>query len=112
MSPLPLSPGWEFTHHPVNDKENTNANYWKNRASRLSGKLATGDINVNSDKQRYFDNSTKESRARKERNVYRFIGNRNPDIRAGATTQENKKSNFVFDCHGALWADGPGDKHS
>ncbi len=96
LSPLPLSPGWEFTHHPVNDQENTNANYWKNRASRLSGKLASADVNVNSDKQIYFDNTTKESRARKERNVYRFIGKRSIPIRAGATTQENKKSNFVF----------------
>ena len=97
LSPLPLSPGWKFTHHPVNDQQNTNANYWKNKASRYEGKLASPDVDVNNDKQIYFDNSTKETRGRKERNVYRFLSNRQITIQAGTTPHKNKKSNFVFD---------------
>jgi len=97
LSPLPLSPGWQYTHHPINDKENTNANYWKSLASRDKGKLATSDTVVNSNKQIYFDNSTKERRTRKEKNVYRFLGNRKKHIRAGITTHDNKIENFVFD---------------
>mgnify|MGYP003143516291 CR=1 FL=1 len=97
LSPLPLSPGWQYTHHPVNDQENTNANWWKNVAARNKGKLATGTTALDNNKQTYFNSSTSERRARKEKNVYRFISNRKPAIRAGTTTQENKKLNFVFD---------------
>ena len=97
LTPLPLSPGWQYTHHPINDKEDTNANYWKTLASRDKGKLATSDTALNSNKQIYFDNSTKERRTRKEKNVYRFIADRRRNIRAGTTTHENKIVNFVFD---------------
>ena len=96
LSPLPLSPGWQYTHHPVNDQENTNSNYWKSLASRNKGKLATGTTALDNNKQAYFNSSVSERRARKEKNVYRFIIDRKPYIRAGSTTHENKKLNFVF----------------
>ncbi len=97
ISPLPLSPGWQFTHHPVNDREDTNANYWKNLASRATGKLASTNTALDSNKQIYFDNSTKDTRDRKERNTYRFKSTTQKTIRAGTTTHRNKKANFVFD---------------
>ena len=95
-SPLPLSPGWQYTHHPINDLENTNANWWKNMAQRNSGSLASAHVGVNNDKQLYFNHSTKEGRDRKERNIYRFDWVQQKDIRAGITAHKNKKNNFVF----------------
>jgi len=107
VSPLPLSPGWQFTHHPVNDQENTNANWWKTMAARNKGKLATGISDVDVDREKVFKRTTSSDRRRKGRNIYRF----NTDLAAGgiATTQRqpivqpagtnfhpSKQVNYVF----------------
>ncbi len=71
LSPLPLSPGWQYTHHPVNNQQNTNSNYWKVLAARDKGLLASSDTTLNKNKQIFFNNSLTERRQNKEK---MFIG--------------------------------------
>ena len=71
-SPLPLSPGWQFTHHPINNQENTNANWWKTMAPRDKGRLATGEADLDATRQKTFDNTTSKDRKDKKSNIFRF----------------------------------------
>ena len=96
LSPLPLSPGWQYTHHPINDQENTNANWWKSLASRNKGKLASPDTAVNSNKEIVFKTSTQKARRLKEKHLYRFVTKRNQTIGAGTTGHPNKQPSYVF----------------
>ena len=95
-SPLPLSPGWRFTHHPVNNQQDTNSNYWKSLASRDKGLLKTDDNLLNANKQITFDNSVSSTRARKERNIYRFVTTKSRIIKAGNNYSPRKVQNYVF----------------
>ena len=108
-SPLPLSPGWEFTHHPVNNQQDTNSNYWKSLASRDKGLLKTDDNLLNANKQITFDNSVNSSRDRKERNIYRFVTTKSRIIKAGNNYSPRKVQNYVFPAT-APW--GPNILHS
>ena len=95
-SPLPLSPGWQYTHHPVNDQENTNANWWLTRAARNKGKLQSGIAGVDNGRQAIFERTILDSTNRKRQNVFRFSEKRSEIINAGTTFSENKIHNFVF----------------
>ena len=95
-SPLPLSPGWKFTHHPVNNQQDTNSNYWKTLASRDKGLLETDDKLLNANKQITFDNSVKRTRDNKEKNIYRFVTTKSRVIKAGNNYSPRKVQNFVF----------------
>jgi len=108
-SPLPLSPGWQFTHHPVNDQQDTNSNYWKTLASRDKGLLKTDDNLLNANKQITFDNTAASTRARKEKNIYRFVTTKSRVIKAGNNYSPRKVQNYVFPAT-APW--GPNILHS
>ena len=95
-SPLPLSPGWGHTHHPVNDQENTNANWWLTRAARDKDKLASGITAIDNDRQALFESAILDSKSRKEKQLYRFISNKQRTVEAGANFGDNKISNYVF----------------
>ena len=101
-SPLPLSPGWRFTHAPPPEtgaepnQENVNANWWLTRAERGSGQLATGEAAIDGNKQRVFESSIRDHKRRKEQNIYRFASNRLKVLEAGANFGKNKIKNFVF----------------
>jgi len=114
-SPLPLSPGWEFSHHPLNDQENTNANWWKSMAPRHKGKLATGDSALNVKKQKVFENTLARKRKETKRHIYRFDARASaPGVGtaqnlaivqpAGTNFHPSKQVNYVF---GATQPYGP-----
>jgi len=95
-SPLPLSPGWRYTHHPVDDLESNNANWWLTRAARNKGKLASGIAAVDGNRQVVFEHTIEDNRTRKRENVYRFKEQRQKIIAAGTNYGDNKIKNYVF----------------
>lgn len=95
-SPLPLSPGWKHTHHPVSDQEDTNANWWLTRASRNKGKLVSGDAAVDGNRQTIFEHSILDNNSKKLKNVYRFVSKKQKIIDGGANFGANKIKNYVF----------------
>ena len=95
-SPLPLSPGWQYTHAPINGLQSTNANWWKTRARRDSGLLASADAAVNNDRQRTFDDSLRDQLARKRNHVFRFEEALTLNIKAGNNPHTSKEQGFVY----------------
>tara|TARA_R110000851_G_scaffold124602_2_gene255023 strand:+ start:4396 stop:12870 length:8475 start_codon:yes stop_codon:yes gene_type:complete len=102
-SPLPLSPGWEFTHAPPPasgaepNQENVNANWWLTRAARNSGQLASGDAAVDGNRERIFKSSIRDNKQRKEKNIFRFSNDEQKLIDGGTNFANNKIKNFVFE---------------
>jgi hypothetical protein len=101
LSILPLSPGWQYTHAPLPvagvAPQNQNANWWKTRASRDSGELASSDSVVNIDKDRQWRSSTEMDTLAKKEAPWRYDFKEIETTNAGLTLNVPKSLNYVFE---------------
>lgn len=45
-------PGWRYNHAPLNEQQNTNCSWWRNRLPRTDRLLTSGDSGVDADRQK------------------------------------------------------------
>lgn len=48
------SQGWKYRHAPISESEQDNGEWWRYRAERDRGELASGDAGVDSSRVLYF----------------------------------------------------------
>jgi hypothetical protein len=119
ITPLPLSPGWEFSHHPLNNRQYRNGHWWRTRAKRTEGVLQTKNTAVDYNRKIMF-NSTQMDTTRELNKIatdpthvagthpYRFNYNLNRSITPGINFLPSKRLSFVFNATHDHGGDVPG----
>jgi len=80
---------WKFNHHPINDQQDTNCQWWNERAERTNPVISSGDAGVDADRQKILE-ARVSAINRSYTTPYRFRVQESPLVKGGNNVRAPK----------------------
>ena len=80
---------WKFNHHPINDQQDTNCQWWNERAERTNPVISSGDTGVDADRQKILE-ARVSAINRSYTTPYRFRVQESPLVKGGNNVRAPK----------------------